>query len=94
MSDLASIADALEAALLRAPHVQGYGEAHYRDIREQREQRNAFLQGAVLQPGGQLTDGVDKWRCRIAGVASTSTSGAEGAITNWITAVRKKARRQ
>jgi hypothetical protein len=92
MSDLLAIADALEAARLKAPHVQRHDEAHHLDIRAQRDRRNAFLQGAVEQAGGALTaDASWRWRCRIGGVAATSTGGAEGAITNWIIAARKRA---
>lgn len=42
--------------------------------------------------GARITDKYDGCRVRIAGLASSGTSGLQGALQNWITAARRRLR--
>lgn len=40
--------------------------------------------------GAKIVDQYDGARCRIAGISSSSTTGIQGAVQNWLTAARKR----
>jgi hypothetical protein len=55
-----------------------------------REAMNALAARLHEEVGAKIVDRYDGARCRIAGFASSSTGGVQGAIQNWLTAARKR----
>ncbi|MBN9066725.1 MAG: hypothetical protein J0H60_09730 [Rhizobiales bacterium] len=55
-----------------------------------RRSADSALELAVVQIGAAIRDKGSETAVRIAGIRSTSTMGLSGALSNWLTAARKK----
>lgn len=93
MSDLHAIADQIEAALEDADRACGtYSDDPYgwkqRHKIEMVDLTKRLIHAGI---GCMLTEDHRGARFRCAGFASTSTSGAAGAIRNWLCKAREKA---
>lgn len=89
-AELAAIADVIEVALNKARQEIGpFGTPDYWDIR--RTIFAALTADLEARVSARIDSQYDGCRVRIGGLASSSTSGIEGALSNWIAAARRKA---
>lgn len=91
MSDLSATIRTVETALAEVER----GLGNYADDPNGYHRRMAAAMKQLArnlgqQVGATVTDRFDGARVRIAGIASTSTSGLNGAFHNWLTAARKR----
>lgn len=58
---------------------------------KQREAMSSLAAHLEQTVGANISVRYDGARCRIAGIASSSTTGIQGAVQNWLVAARKRA---
>jgi hypothetical protein len=92
---LAELAAIVRAELAAAPATSCPHGEPFRFWREREKAREAALLRRIAErTGAQFSERVDKYVVRLAGFASSSTSGFEGALRNWCEAASKRLAQQ
>lgn len=89
MIDLKPLVAEVEAALVAARAEIGPGHDS-ESWRRRRAVMTACAQSLTEKFGARINDDWNGCRVRIAGISSTSTTGFEGAVCNWLAAARRR----